>query len=276
MFITWSSRDVSCRIVATAVLCTLSHAQRTGLIVAMAIYCNEHFLFDDPFNKCAINRTRYRLKRKWCEGHGSPDRDSTESSSGRQSEEIQSYEDEDLYLPADDQQDHVDNLSPLLTWMQILVMVIVIMCKMMAMPLCSTLEYDFELPPQDLSDDEPESPNDEQSQNSCRRGAIIWWVLFISGDQCYSYHKVQSISLVMRACKISGTSSNYIAGYSISVLCHHTYSISSLEKNPGVIIFATRVSKVLTLMLKFAQMSCTIAIFLTIVHHLLKFPSYLN
>ena len=135
----------------------------------MAIYRNERFLFDDPFDKCAINRTtRYRLKRKRCEGHGSPEHDSTKSSSGRQSEEIQSYEDEDLYLPADDQQDHEgDCISTFNTDADT--------CNddcyyvqddgnaLMQYP---ELEYDFEPPPQDLSDDEPESPNDEQSQNT--------------------------------------------------------------------------------------------------------------
>ena len=45
------------------------HYELAAWTLMMAIYRNERFLFDDPFDRCAINRTtRYRLKRKRRQG----------------------------------------------------------------------------------------------------------------------------------------------------------------------------------------------------------------
>jgi hypothetical protein len=62
----------------------------------MAIYRNERFLFDDPFDKCAINRTRYRLRRKWRQGQDQIAAEPEESQSSLLLSSENCYEDEDL------------------------------------------------------------------------------------------------------------------------------------------------------------------------------------
>ena len=63
----------------------------------MAIYRNERFLFDDPQDKCAINRTTRYRKRKRRQGQIAAEEFEPESPPSHSSQDItESYEHEDL------------------------------------------------------------------------------------------------------------------------------------------------------------------------------------
>ena len=138
----------------------------------MAIYRNKRFLFDDPLDKSAINRTtRYQLKRKWRQGQIAAEESESPPSLSSHDQDIQSYEDEDLgscgdsiSLSVDDPQSDDDCASFFNDGGAN--DCYCVQDDGYALMQYPELEYEFEAQPQDLSDDELDSLNDEQSQNT--------------------------------------------------------------------------------------------------------------